>query len=190
MEDHLSSTAVMLVHMELKYENKLVEMEGKYDKKLKEMEKKYKKKLAANDNKLLAFEERMKECEDRMHTYESRMQTYRNRINKVEDKMGIKRPQYSPFEGGPVPPCAFWKPEMVVEGCGIEQINGNYEQKGELFLHNQSKIHCVWNVCLHFFCVLEYEMRSFCLYGSVPSPPPRTDILSFLLFIIIKDVNR
>ena len=132
MEDHLSSTAVMLMHMELKYENKQVEMEARYDKKLKEMEKKYKKKLTANDNKVQECEERMKECEDRMHTYESRMQSHRNRINAVEDKVGIKRPRYSPFEGGPVPPCAFWKLEMVVEGCGIEQINGIYKHNGVL----------------------------------------------------------
>lgn len=146
MEDHLSSTAVMIRHMELKYENKqvemearydkkleqvegrydkkLVEMEGRYDKKLKEMEKRYKKKLAANDNKLQACEDRMKDCEDRIHTYESRMQTYRNRINAVEDKVGIDHPT--------LPAWAFWEPEMVVAGCGVDEINGIYKQKGEL----------------------------------------------------------
>ena len=50
------------------------------------------------------------------------MQTYRNRINAVEEKVGIDHPT--------LPAWDFWEPEMVVEGCGVDEINGIYKHNG------------------------------------------------------------
>lgn len=116
MADHLSDTDVKLRHMELKY-----------DKKLKDMEAKYERKFAECQNKIQEYETRLQVVEVRTRAdnliAEARNTTIvvapRRRVR--DEGEGTQRNVRARQSRGD---------EFVVEGCGIDAINGIYSRDG------------------------------------------------------------
>ena len=104
MDDHLSNNAVTLKHMELKY-----------DRKLKEMEEKYEKKFDKCNREMLSYKNKLQACESIIRSYGGNLAAHGSRLDAVEEKVGIS--------DGPK--------AVVVQGCGVSEINGIYEESGK-----------------------------------------------------------
>lgn len=127
MGDHLSDTDVKLRHMELKYDKKLKDMEireMKYERKFAEqktMEILIKEKLKRNSKKLAECENRLQELEGG-NGADGRRGAIRQR--PIVEGEGAQRNVRARQE---IPTST----QMVVEGCGINAINGVFLRDGE-----------------------------------------------------------
>ena len=117
---YLRTMGQMEGQMEAKYEGKLEECEKKYDTKLKQMERKYKKKFS--------------EYENTMQVYENRLQTLGGDASLAREKRKRSRPNSKtekiPVQLDTVSFVPIRPAKMIVEGCGIDEINGVYSRVG------------------------------------------------------------
>ena len=122
MADHLSNenTAVMMSHMELKYDKKLKEIEDKYE----QMGLKYERKFAKCNGDIEACKNVCKNICARLASVEARMAppspSSRSSSNEHNNTATITTP------GG----ATQISDEMIVEGCGLHVINGVYKRDG------------------------------------------------------------
>ena len=104
MGDHTSNTVVMIRHLELKH-----------DKKFKDMEEKYERKFVQQEAEMQSYKNKLKSHKSKLQTYERRIRALESRKRSAEDMSNNN-------SDGP--------DEMVVEGCGINAINGIYRRQG------------------------------------------------------------